>query len=96
MRVTFAFPAQMERLPGRPSLSLNLAAPGSLFHHSPEWLSGSTATLVFLSIHLKCTFQFKSSFSLYDAVFALHCCCHNPGPPAATRQCDSFYALAYK
>lgn len=93
MRVTLAIPVQMEMLPGRPSLSLNLAAPGSLFHHSPELLlgglRGDTVTLYKSGYLYICNvhFQFEKGCSLCDVVFlqhSLHRCSHNTRPPAAT------------
>lgn len=72
MRVTLAISAQMEMLPGRPSLSLNLAAPGSLFHHKPRmapWLAVTQEPR--LSIHLGCTFQFRSSRTLCDVLLRI-------------------------
>lgn len=72
------------------SSSLNLAAPGSLFHRGPEellpWFRFDSISL---SIHLeKCTFQFKRL--PWWCCFA-PCRC-NPGPPAATKQCVGFFA----
>lgn len=95
MRVTLAIPAQMEMLPPRPDESLNLAAPGSLFHHNTERLGGPLPALDYLHIYnahfnLKARAPSPPMFSLSpSAVDAVT----TPPPPPSTLQLRFALAL---